>query len=101
MIPKMQLPETEQPHQRCKERIVTYMREIYGFASDVTGRPPTGDIIVASFRVVSPPFEEACFRCPHGVDYWVAPDAQLQQWILSLTETEMSRWNHARKPWDA
>ncbi len=45
-----------------------------------------GRMIVSTVRVVAPGLSEEIIVCPHGVRYWVAPDAQMQQSMRALVD---------------
>lgn len=46
--------------------------------------PLAGELIVSDMRVVAHGFSEESFTCPHGVRFWIAPDAEMQQAMAQL-----------------
>lgn len=77
---------------RCREIILMMFQEMVDEMAAVVDREQRGGFTITTFRVVAPPFDEAAFDCPHGTKYWIAPDAELQQWLLSMSDTELRLW---------
>jgi hypothetical protein len=43
--------------------------------------PIEGKVIVSTIKVVAPGYDESVIMCPHGVRFWAAPDAAMQQFL--------------------
>lgn len=84
---------------QCRRRLKTLTDEMLTTMEQVVGEPRRGSVTVTRERVVAPLFEEADFVCSHGVRYWVAPDEELQRWLLTMTDQHVARWNAGKPVW--
>lgn len=71
------------PHEEC----LPTLRSVLEAAQRSLALPGElqGHVIVSTVRVVAPGLREESIVCPHGVRYWCAPDAQMQQSMRALT----------------
>lgn len=80
------------PHEECAPRMRELMDNVQRKSArdlDLPGELQ-GHVIISTLRVVAPGLSEESVVCPHGVRYWIAPDAEMQRSLKELVGIEES-----------
>ena len=76
------------PHEECLATLRSVLEAAQRSAVQDLALPGEllGHVIVSTVRVVAPGLSEESVVCPHGVRYWYAPDAEMQQSMRTLVD---------------